>query len=75
MQKFKLYNRIAAAAAFLLSLVVYLRTIAPTVSFWDCGEFIACSHLLAVLLPAGGSFFLLLGRLASMIPWTGEIAL
>ncbi len=75
MQKFKLYHRIAAAAAFLLSLVVYLRTIAPTVSFWDCGEFIACSHLLAVPHPPGAPFYLLLGRLASMIPWTGEIAL
>ena len=75
MQKFKLYHRIAAAASFLLSLVVYLRTIAPTVSFWDCGEFIACSYLLAVPHPPGAPFYLLLGRLASMIPWTAEIAL
>jgi tetratricopeptide (TPR) repeat protein len=75
MQKFKLYHRIAAAAAFLVSLVVYLRTIAPTVSFWDCGEFIACSYLLAVPHPPGAPFYLLLGRLASMIPWTADIGL
>lgn len=75
MQKFKLYHRIAAAAAFLVSLVVYLRTIAPTVSFWDCGEFIACSYLLAIPHPPGAPFYLLLGRLASMIPWTADIGL
>ena len=75
MQKYKLYHRIAAAASFLVSLVVYLRTIAPTVSFWDCGEFIACSNLLAVPHPPGAPFYLLLGRLASMIPWTADIGL
>lgn len=75
MQKFKLFHRIAAAASFLVSLVVYLRTIAPTVSFWDCGEFIACSYLLAVPHPPGAPFYLLLGRLASMLPWTADIGL
>ncbi|HNW60465.1 MAG TPA: DUF2723 domain-containing protein [bacterium] len=75
MPKFKLYHRIAAAAAFVLSLAVYLRTIAPTVSFWDCGEFIACSYLLAVPHPPGAPFYLLLGRLASMLPWTADIGL
>ncbi len=75
MPKFKLYHRIAAAASFLISLAVYLRTIAPTVSFWDCGEFIACSHLLAVPHPPGAPFYLLLGRLASMLPWTADIGL
>lgn len=36
-----LIERFVAAAVFLYALVLYGLTIAPTVSFWDCGEFIA----------------------------------
>ncbi len=75
MEKFKLVHRIGAAAAFVLSFLIYMRTIAPTVSFWDCGEFIACSHLLAIPHPPGAPFYLLMGWLASMLPWTADIGL
>jgi len=49
-------------ALFAVSLLVYLLTIEPTVSFWDCGEFILCSYRLEVGHPPGAPFFLLLGR-------------
>lgn len=59
---FRLWNNITGWAVFAVSLVIYLLTIEPTVSFWDCGEFILCSYRLEVGHPPGAPFFLLLGR-------------
>ena len=67
-------NRILAFIVFIISFVIYYDTMAPTVSYWDCGEFIAVSHTLGVPHPPGSPFFLLLGRIASMIPITKDIA-
>ena len=68
-------NRIVAFIIFLFSLIMYTLTVAPTVSYWDCGEFIACSYTLAVPHPPGAPLFLLVGRIFSMIPFVDDIAL
>ena len=67
-------NRLIAAIIFLITFVIYFDTMSPTVSYWDCGEFIAVSHTLGVPHPPGSPFFLLLGRIFSMIPFNEDIA-
>jgi Protein O-mannosyl-transferase TMEM260-like len=64
----KLLHRIFAAVVFLITLFVYLSTVQPSVSFWDCGEFIASSFYLQVPHPPGAPFFLLLNNILSKIP-------
>ena len=67
-------NRIIAGIVFLVSFLVYYDTMAPTVSFWDCGEFIATAHTLGVPHPPGSPLFLIIGRIFSMIPFSPDIA-
>ncbi len=71
----KILNRVIAFLVFLISLITYLSTVQPTVSFWDCGEFIASAYYLQVPHPPGTPFFLLLGRIFSLIPFTENIGL
>jgi tetratricopeptide (TPR) repeat protein len=47
---------------------------APTVSFWDCGEFIATAFSLGVPHPPGSPLYLIIGRIFSLIPISSDIA-
>lgn len=63
------------AGVFLAALVVYLRTMAPTASFWDCGEFITASYVLGIPHPPGYPIYALIGRtLILLLPMFKEVA-
>ncbi len=62
MKKYNLINNISGWAAFLFAAIVYLLTIEPTASFWDCGEFIASSYKFEVGHPPGNAFFMLVSK-------------
>ncbi len=63
---FKRLNLLLGWAGFFIALIVYLITLEPTVSLWDCGEFIASSYKLQVGHPPGAPLFLMIGRLFSL---------
>lgn len=65
---------IIALIIFGVVLSVYLYSIAPTASFWDCSELIAVSHILGIPHPPGTPLFVCLGRIFSLIPIAKEIA-
>jgi hypothetical protein len=46
-----------------IAYVVYLKTMEPTVSFWDCGEFLSCASKLEVGHSPGAPLFMMLQRL------------
>jgi hypothetical protein len=67
MKNYKIVNIVAGWVIFVIAAFVYLSTIEPTASFWDCGEFIATAFKLEVGHPPGAPFFMILGRIVTML--------
>ncbi|MCF8363041.1 MAG: DUF2723 domain-containing protein [Prolixibacteraceae bacterium] len=68
----KKINILLGWAVFAISFIVYLLTLEPTASFWDCGEFIAAAYKLQVPHPPGAPFFLLVQRAFSLVAPSAE---
>ncbi len=66
MIKFKRANNILGWIVFLIAATTYLLTIEPTVSLWDCGEFIASSYKLQIGHPPGAPLFMIIARFFSL---------
>ncbi len=65
--------KITGLFVFLFSTITYLITMAPAVSFWDCGEFITCSYLLGVPHPPGAPLYLIIGRVFTFLGFIPDI--
>ncbi len=63
---FRKWEIILSITVFLVSLFTYISTLEPTVSFWDCGEYIATSTKLQVGHPPGAPLFQMLGAFFAM---------
>ena len=55
-------NNLFGWITFSIALSVYILTLEPTTSFWDCGEYIATAYKLQVGHPPGAPTYLLLGN-------------
>ncbi|MBK8803463.1 MAG: DUF2723 domain-containing protein [Fibrobacteres bacterium] len=63
-----------ALGATLFALVVYTLTMSPSVSFWDCGEYISAGNMLAVPHPPGMPLHHLIARVGIlMFTWWDDI--
>ena len=76
MRKYKFLNNLLGWITFLAASAVYLLTMEPSGSFWDCGEFISSAYKLEVGHPPGAPFFMLTGNLFTQLAGndTGSVA-
>jgi hypothetical protein len=66
-----------AGVAVLVVLALYLRTMPPTITWWfggsDSGELVSAADALGIAHPTGYPLFVLLGHLATRVPF-GDVA-
>ncbi|MBP2284036.1 hypothetical protein H4V97_002354 [Flavobacterium sp. CG_23.5] len=63
---FNKWNTIIGWFTFAIALVTYTLTVEPTMSFWDCGEYIATAAKLEVGHPPGAPLFQMIGAFFAM---------
>jgi len=60
-------NNILGWLCFAIAAITYTLTLEPSVSFWDCGEFISCAYRLQVSHQPGYPLFAMLGKVFSLL--------
>jgi hypothetical protein len=69
---FNKWNTILGWSTFTIALITYSLTVEPTMSFWDCGEYIATAAKLEVGHPPGAPLFQILGAFFAMFATSKE---
>jgi hypothetical protein len=60
-------NNLLGWLCFVIAAATYILTLEPSVSFWDCGEFISCAYRLQVSHQPGYPLFAMLGKVFSLL--------
>lgn len=60
-------NNLLGWLCFLIATTTFILTLEPSVSFWDCGEFISCAYRLQVSHQPGYPMFAMLGKVFSLL--------
>ena len=68
---YKKWNVILGWLTFAIALLTYTLTLEPTVSYWDCGEYISTAIKLEVGHPPGAPLFQMLGAFFAMFTSDG----
>ena len=64
---FRKKNTLWGWLIFILALSVYILTLEPTMSLWDCGEFLVATTRLEIPHAPGAPLFMLIGRIFSLL--------
>ncbi|HET8827971.1 MAG TPA: DUF2723 domain-containing protein, partial [Pelobium sp.] len=59
-------NNLLGWLSFLIAATVYILTLAPSASYWDCGEFISAAFKLQIVHQPGAPLFLMIGKIFSL---------
>jgi hypothetical protein len=60
-------NNLLGWLCFAIASVTYILTLEPSVSFWDCGEFISCAFKLQISHQPGYPLFAMIGKAFSLL--------
>ena len=66
---------LAASVAGTLVLALYVITLGPSTAMWDTSEYIAAAHVLGIPHPPGNPFFVLIGKVFTLLPIAPNIAM
>lgn len=64
---FQRVNTLSGWVVFSIAATVYILTMEPSASLWDCPEFITCGYKLEIGHPPGAPFFMLMANLFSQL--------
>ena len=64
----------AAAIVGLAVFALYVATMAPSTAMWDTSEYIAAAYTFGLPHPPGNPFFVIIGRVFSILPIAGTVA-
>ncbi len=64
---FRKVNNLVGWITFAIATFVYLKTMEPTASFWDCGEFLSCAYKIEVGHSPGAPLFMMIQRMFGLL--------